>query len=202
MKPESNLSGRVREYCERVHLINEAVTRIYLKLGGQALERSLAACERTVAVALRCRESEARLLAQNPDARYDPKARPLVSVSAGLAAARELYRYLREREALRSQARAQVDAALETLQPAGMAELKEVLNSLCPPDADETLADEERELVEQEVRLLGAELPELEPAKRQARVEQSALLLRSLMPARARGAEELLRNRLQAALAA
>ena len=47
MKPESNLSTRVREYCERLHLINEAVVRIYLKLGGQALERALAACERT-----------------------------------------------------------------------------------------------------------------------------------------------------------
>ncbi len=202
MKPESNLSTRVREYCERLHLINEAVVRIYLKLGGQALERALAACERTVFVSLRCRESEARLLAQNPDARYDSKARPLVSVSAGLAAARELNRYLQQREVLRGQARAQVDAALETLQPANLAELREVLNSLCPPEADQALAEEERELVEQEARLLGEQLPELEPARRQARVEQSALLLRSLIPARARGAEELLRSRLQAALAA
>ncbi|MBV6517161.1 MAG: hypothetical protein HPKKFMNG_02874 [Planctomycetes bacterium] len=202
MKPESNLSTRVREYCERLHLINEAVVRIYLKLGGQALERALAACERTVFVSLRCRESEARLLAQDPDARYDSKARPLVSVSAGLAAARELNRYLQQREVLRGQARAQVDAALETLQPANLAELREVLNSLCPPEADQALAEEERELVEQEARLLGEQLPELEPARRQARVEQSALLLRSLIPARARGAEELLRSRLQAALAA
>ncbi len=202
MKPESNLSTRVREYCERLHLINEAAARIYLKLGGQALERALAACERTVFVSLRCRESEARLLAQNPDARYDSKARPLVSVSAGLAAARELNRYLQQREVLRGQARAQVDAALETLQPANLAELREVLNSLCPPEADQALAEEERELVEQEARLLGEQLPELEPARRQARVEQSALLLRSLIPARARGAEELLRSRLQAALAA
>ncbi|MCQ3951027.1 MAG: hypothetical protein DPW14_14570 [Planctomycetes bacterium] len=202
MKPESNLSTRVREYCERLHLINEAAARIYLKLGGQALERALAACERTVFVSLRCRESEARLLAQNPDARYDSKARPLVSVSAGLAAARELNRYLQQREVLRGQARAQVDAALETLQPANLAELREVLNSLCPQEADQALAEEERELVEQEARLLGEQLPELEPARRQARVEQSALLLRSLIPARARGAEELLRSRLQAALAA
>ncbi|HRJ78535.1 MAG TPA: hypothetical protein PLF37_08460, partial [Planctomycetota bacterium] len=166
MKPESNLSTRVREYCERLHLINEAVVRIYLKLGGQALERALAACERTVFVSLRCRESEARLLAQDPDARYDSKARPLVSVSAGLAAARELNRYLQQREVLRGQARAQVDAALETLQPANLAELREVLNSLCPPEADQALAEEERELVEQEARLLGEQLPELEPARR------------------------------------
>jgi hypothetical protein len=97
-------------------LIQQAVKLRYLGLGGGELEACIALSRLTVENARRAREAEAGRLDADEQAMREAGERPMVTVSEGRLAARDLLRYVEARNELWERARADVQEAYRGLE--------------------------------------------------------------------------------------
>jgi hypothetical protein len=139
---------QIAQSVERARLLARAARRLFEKRGGLDLELSIAAARRVVQNAMRCRESEARVLDANPDAQRERGERPYVSVSEQRLFIRELKQLNAERNALEQDVREELHRALERMQPRTQGEYRAALDAALGEESDETRGQLMREIEE------------------------------------------------------
>lgn len=116
-------------------LIRQTMYKLYNERGGLGIEFGIRMCEAALENAAACRESEGRRLKENPDAQREERERPMMTCSEGRAHGRDYLRFLKEKDALRSQIENQINQRLEAAQPTTEAALIEALSGMAEDTA-------------------------------------------------------------------
>lgn len=122
-------SPHIVQQLARHKLIQEAVLQLYAARGGKLLDLNIRQAEETVQAALKCREADHRRLIADPDARREKGERPIVTVSEGRLHARDLARFMEQKQLALLEAKNLIEEAINRARPSTEEDLQLVLEA-------------------------------------------------------------------------
>ena len=122
-------SPHILQHLARHKLIHDAVLKLYAARGGNLLDLNIRQAEETVQAALKCREADHRRLLADPDARREKGERPIVTVSEGRLHARDLARFLEQKQLALIEAKNLIEEAINRARPLTEEDLQLVLEA-------------------------------------------------------------------------
>ncbi|KAA0218086.1 hypothetical protein EDM80_01750 [bacterium] len=122
-------SPHIVQQLARQQLIHDAVLKLYAARGGNLLDLNIRQAEETVQAALKCREADHRRLIADPDARREKGERPIVTVSEGRLHARDLARFMEQKQLALLEAKNLIEEAINRALPRSEEDLRLVLEA-------------------------------------------------------------------------